>query len=169
MINFTKQSYQINYLKKTSCPKKLRYWLTLEGSLTAKLELLSGQKLIVKPQFEGRVLLSLAEKKQLGIYPHRQQSAWVREATLYGHEKTQAWVLARSVFPFCSLTGSRRKLTNLGKTPIGYVIFGRNKAILNKRWLEKTPIGWQRTSLYLWQGKPMLVSEVFLPAFEEFI
>lgn len=47
--------------------------------------------------------------------------AWVRSVKLYGD--ADAWVLAKSIFPLSSLTGSLARLKALGATPIGYVLF----------------------------------------------
>lgn len=147
-------------------------WLAADGSLTARLEALSGRRLLVVPTFEGRVTLSLAEKRVLGL-PLRTQSAWQRQTTLMGQvsdsDTAQAWVIARSVFPFASLTKEARKLARLGSTPIGYVMFGRGGAVLLRRWVSHTPQGWRRDSVYDWQGRQMLVSETFLPTFTEFL
>lgn len=150
---------------KSQIPSNLLPYLIATGSLTAKLEQFSGQKLIVEPIFEGRQVLTLAEKRQLGLPLDRPQSTWVREVLLKGHNHAEAWVAARSVFPFASLTGNAKQLTNLGTTPIGYVMFGRNGAIMVKRWVKQTENGWQRTSLYDWQGRKLLISETFLADF----
>lgn len=144
---------------------KLLPWLLATGSLTAKFEALSGQRLQVTSTFEGRVRLKSDELKKLGINDNRPHSAWVRESLLAPSVHSPAWVKARSVFPFVSLTGEARQLANLGRTPIGYVMFGRQGAVLVKRWLELTGDGWMRTSLYDWQGRRLLVSETFLPSF----
>lgn len=144
---------------------RLLPWLMARGSLTAKFEALSGQKLQVISTFEGRTTLGFAECKKLQLSPQRPYAAWVRESLLYGEKGQPAWVKARSVFPFISLVGDARQLLNLGTTPIGYVMFGRQGARLTKRWFELTEDGWMRTSLYDWQGRQLLVSETFLPAF----
>lgn len=150
----------------------LAKWLAANGSLTARLEALSGNRLLVMPTFEGRITLDLADKRALNL-PSRPQSAWLREATLLGQVgddgTAQAWVAARSVFPFASLTKDARKLTRLGGTPIGYVMFGRGGAVLAARWLTRTAQGWQRSSVYDWQGRRVLISETFLPAFVDFL
>lgn len=150
---------------KSQIPLNLLPYLTATGSLTAKLEKLSGQKLIVKPIFEGRQILTLAEKHQIGLPLNKPQSAWVREVLLKGHKNGGAWVSARSVFPFASLTGNAKRLTNLGTTPIGYVMFGRGGASMVKRWIKQTEHGWQRSSLYDWQGRKLLINETFLAEF----
>lgn len=144
--------------------RPLANWLTANGSLTAKIEQLSTQKLIVQPTFEGRQTLSRAEIDQLKL-PQRPQSAWVREALLFGKADEPAWVKARSVFSFHSLTGHGRQLANLGQRPIGYVIFARHQAALVHRCYQLTADGWQRQSVYRWHGKRILISETFLPEF----
>lgn len=150
-------------------PAELLPWLLATGSLTAKIEALTQQKLLVVPQFEGRHVLSLSEKSDLQLPLACTQSAWVRDALLYGKPDSEAWIMARSVFPFSSLRGDAERLTRLGNTPIGYVIFGRGGARLLQRHIRPTPNGWQRTSLYDWQGRRLLVSEIFLPTFSEFL
>lgn len=153
---------------KSQIPPKLLPFLTDTGSLTAKFEALSGQKLLVKPQFEGRQRLTKNDLQRLNFNPHRPHSVWVREALLYG-QGDKPWVKARSIFPFASLTGNAKKLTRLGKTPIGYVMFGRHGAVLTTRWIDKTEQGFRRTSLYDWQGRKILISETFLLAFERWL
>lgn len=151
---------------KQRLPPKLIPWLTATGSLTAKLEALSQHKLIVQPTFEGRQTLSLTEKRQLQLPLAISQSAWIREALLFGKPTQDAWVMARSVFPYSHMVGHARKLTNLGNTPIGYIVFGRHGAQIIERWIALTPQGWQRTTLYQWQGRKFLISETFLATFE---
>ena len=106
-------------------PTELLPWLNIEGSLTALLEVKAGQPLRVERQFEGYRLLSLAQKKQLGIKGaalSHPRLAWVREVYLYGNDELP-WVQAQSLFPLSSLKGSARRLQQLKSTPIGYVLF----------------------------------------------
>ena len=148
-------------------PSELVSWLNAEGSLTAMLEVKAGQPLRVERSFEGYRLLSLAQKKQLGIKGaalSRPLLAWVREAQLYGNNE-QPWVQAQSIFPLPSLTGRARRLQQLKSTPIGYVLFKRSRTLPNQRSIEKTAEGWQRQTLYDWYGRKILISETFLAAF----
>ena len=78
----------------SSAPTELVDFLNTEGSLTAMLEVKAGQPLRVERSFEGYRLLSLAQKKQLGLQGaalNRPLLAWVRESQLYG-DNEQAWV-----------------------------------------------------------------------------
>ena len=150
-----------------SPPSELLEFLNTEGSLTAMLEVKAGQPLRVKRNFEGYRLLSLAQKKQLGVKGaalSRPLLAWVREAQLYGNNE-QPWVQAQSIFPLISLKGRARRLQQLKSTPIGYVLFKRRRTLPNQRSIEKTAEGWQRQTLYDWYGRKILISETFLAAF----
>ncbi|ERL55465.1 chorismate--pyruvate lyase family protein [Psychrobacter aquaticus] len=148
-------------------PTELLPWLNVEGSLTAVLEAKAGQPLHVKRGFEGYRLLSLTQKKQLGIQGimiSRPMLAWVREVQLYGNDE-QPWVKAQSVFPLPSLVGRARRLQQLKGTPIGYVLFKRSRTLPNQRFIQHTSEGWQRQTRYDWYGRSLLISETFLPAF----
>ena len=150
-----------------SPPSELLDFLNTEGSLTAMLEVKAGQPLRVERSFEGYRLLSLAQKKQLGVKGaalSRPLLAWVREAQLYGNNE-QPWVQAQSIFPLASLKGRARRLQQLKSTPIGYVLFKRRRTLPNQRSIEKTAEGWQRQTLYDWYGRKILISETFLAAF----
>ena len=150
-----------------SPPSELLDFLNTEGSLTAMLEVKAGQPLRVKRNFEGYRLLSLAQKKQLGVKGaalSRPLLAWVREAQLYGNNE-QPWVQAQSIFPLTSLKGCARRLQQLKSTPIGYVLFKRSRTLPNQRSIEKTAEGWQRHTRYDWYGRKILISETFLAAF----
>ena len=150
-----------------SPPSELLEFLNTEGSLTAMLEVKAGQPLRVERSFEGYRLLSLAQKKQLGVKGaalSRPLLAWVREAQLYGNNE-QPWVQAQSIFPLASLKGRARRLQQLKSTPIGYVLFKRSRTLPNQRSIEKTAEGWQRQTLYDWYGRKILISETFLAAF----
>ena len=150
-----------------SPPIELLDFLNTEGSLTAMLEVKAGQPLRVERSFEGYRLLSLAQKKQLGMQGtalNRPLLAWVREAQLYGNN-VQPWVQAQSIFPLASLKGRARRLQQLKSTPIGYVLFKRSRTLPNQRSIQQTADGWQRQTLYDWYGRKILISETFLAAF----
>ena len=143
-----------------SPPSELLDFLNTEGSLTAMLEVKAGQPLRVERSFEGYRLLSLAQKKQLGVKGaalSRPLLAWVREAQLYGNNE-QPWVQAQSIFPLISLKGRARRLQQLKSTPIGYVLFKRSRTLPNQRSIEKTAEGWQRQTLYDWYGRKILIT-----------
>lgn len=150
-----------------SAPTELLPWLTVDGSLTAVLEVKAGQPLRVERTFEGYRSMSLTQKKQLGVQGAmlaRPMLAWVREVELYGNDE-QPWVKAQSIFPILSLTGRARRLQQLKGTPIGYVLFKRSRTLPHQRFIQQTTEGWQRQTRYDWYGRKLMISEIFLPAF----
>ena len=154
-------------LTNSSPPTELLSWLNTEGSLTALLEVKAGQPLRVERSFEGYRLLSLAQKKQLGMKGAALSLpllAWVREAQLFGNDE-QPWVQAQSIFPLSSLRGRARRLQQLKSTPIGYVLFKRSRTLPNQRFIQHTGAGWQRQTRYDWYGRTLLISETFLASF----
>lgn len=148
-------------------PEGLYSWLYSDGSLTALLEARAGQPLRVQRTFEGYRSLTLAQKRQLGYQGaslNRPMQAWVREVLLFGDDD-EPWVAAQSLFPLPSLQGEARRLQQLKGTPIGYVLFKRQRTLPNQRWVSATARGWQRQTRYDWYGRPLLISETFLPRF----
>lgn len=148
-------------------PTELLPWLTVDGSLTAVLEIKAGQPLRVERTFEGYRSMSLTQKKQLGVQGAmlaRPMLAWVREVELYGNDE-RPWVKAQSIFPIPSLTGRARRLQQLKGTPIGYVLFKRSRTLPHQRFIQQTSEGWQRQTRYDWYGRKLMISEIFLPAF----
>lgn len=142
-------------------------WLEATGSLTAMLEDKAGQPLRVERSFEGYRVLSLDQKQQLGLQGSalsRPILAWVREALLYGNDDLP-WVWAQSIFPLPSLQGEAKRLQQLKGTPIGYVLFKRNRTLPSQRHISHTTRGWQRQTCYDWYGRKLLISETFLPQF----
>ena len=100
-------------------PIELVSWLNAEGSLTAMLEEKAGQPLRVERTFEGYRLLTLQQKRQLGLQGsalNRPLLAWIREVLLYGNDE-QPWVGAQSIFPLSSLKGKARRLQQLKVHP----------------------------------------------------
>lgn len=151
-----------------SAPSKaLVEWLTSSGSLTAMLEKKAGQALRVERVFEGWRPLTLTQKRQLGMARqclNRPMVAWVREVWLYGDDN-EPWLSAVSVFPLTSLKADAMRLKHLKGTPIGYVLFKRAQSLPHKRSISHTGKGWQRQTRYDWNGRNILISEVFLPNF----
>lgn len=105
---------------------------------------------------------------------------FVREVHLLCDD--QAWVYARTVIPRTTLTGPRRRLTRLKSRPLGAVLFAdpsmRRGPVEIARLTpcdklypaaighlaDRPPMIWGRRSLFTLGGKPLLVSEIFLPS-----
>jgi chorismate--pyruvate lyase len=155
-------------------PRMLCSWLDDSGSLTARLIALSGGQFHVAILRQYLALPSREEQQALAM--PRPARALIREVILYG--RNQPWVFARSVLPLSSLSGKLRHLRKQRNRPLGAFLFSQPH-------LVRSPIAvaafstddgyvpasiarqnslWGRRSVFALDGKPLLVSEVFLPA-----
>ena len=93
------------------------------------------------------------------------------------------WVYARTVIPVTSLRGKLQRLAGLGTRPLGGVLFadpGMRRGIVELAELlpghavyaaatghmrQRPAAIWGRRSVFRMSGKPLLVSEIFLPDF----
>jgi len=153
----------------------LQDWLGDSGSLTARLIVQSEgdfnvqvvRQIIGRPALNERHVLQM---KQPAL-------ALIREVILFG--RNEPWVFARSILPLASLTGSLRHLRKQDNRPLGAFLFSqphlqrsaiavarisRDHAYI-PRDLADDQLLWGRRSVFHLQQKPLLVSEVFLPAF----
>lgn len=156
----------------------LRPWLMDKGSLTAKLIVLSGGDFRVEVLRQVHARASHSEAKALGIAYH--SLCLIREVLLMGHN--QPWVFARSVLPMSSIDGKLRHLRKQGSRPLGAFLFNQPQlvrspialALINRHhgYVPASLIGdyslWGRRSIFYVEGKPLLVSEVFLANFPGF-
>lgn len=154
---------------------KMQDWLDDSGSLTAGLIAESDGQFHVDivRQFIG--VPELNERQVLGM--KRPALALIREVILCGYN--QPWVFARSLLPLSSLTGELRHLRKQNTRPLGAFLFSQpqltRSAIAVARisrdhaYVPSDLIGndrlWGRRSVFYLHQKPLLVSEVFLPAF----
>jgi len=155
---------------------RLKGWLAYSGSLTARLQAACGGRLRVRVVYEGWQYPRFDEAAALEEWG---RLAWVREIFMSCDD--EPWVFARTVMPLGSLTGSQRRLRHLGTKPLGSVLFRgsgvRRRALQFARVTApgafdlrdaidyETPL-WARRSLLEATGRPLLVSEVFLPALD---
>lgn len=146
-------------------PPYLRPFLHSKGSLTALLEQKAGKPLQVKVINQSWQTLDFKTKKSLNLPTHRPEIGWVREVLLFGNDD-KAWVCAKSVFPLSSLTGNAKRLRHLHGTPIGYVLFKKSRTLPHTRHIFNDNGQWGRLSIYDWQGRKILIQEVFLAQFE---
>lgn len=161
----------------TKPPARLKSWLLDSSSLTAKLLRLSGGDFRVQVLRQVHTRASRSEALALGI--KFQQLALIREVVLMG--RNQPWVFARSVLPLTSLTGHLRHLRKQGTRPLGAFLFSqphlvrspialslisRHHAYVPPSLMDDHSI-WGRRSIFRVEGKPLLVSEVFLSRFPD--
>lgn len=156
-------------------PCSIRPWLLDPGSLTARLIAASNGNFRVKilqqswqrPRFSERQLLGMGDR-EVGI---------VREVELRCHDLP--WVFARSVIPAASVQGRLRHLRKFKDSALGAMLFsdpgmrrapyelaridGHSEAI--PAILRTDAALWGRRSCFYLSGLPLMVSEIFLPAF----
>jgi len=155
-------------------PRALHSWLDDSGSLTARLIAFSQGQFHVEVLQQGLGIPSRDEQQQLHM--KRPGLALIREVILCGHK--QPWVFARSVLPLSSLTGELRHLRKYTARPLGAFLFRQphlqrstiavaafnaDDSYVPAGLAHQFPL-WGRRSVFALRGKPLLVSEVFLPA-----
>lgn len=157
-------------------PAHLRPWLTDAGSLTARIAarctalrvrvLRTG---LAQPTEDERRLVGLARKRR----------AWTREVLLIADGAPV--VFAHTVLAPRDLRGPWHMAAGIGGRPLGAALFARPRIVrgplrserigaahpLHRR-VEaalgrKLPTLWGRRSRFLHRGRPLLVTEVFLP------
>ena len=99
--------------------------------------------------------------EELPLLP-KESRYWLREILLCADG--EPWLAGRTVVPVSTLSGPELALQKLGKTPLGRYLF--TSSTLTRDFIE---IGrdaglWGRRSRLRLSGKPLLLTELFLPA-----
>lgn len=159
----------------------MRAWLFDQGSLTRRLQQLSSRDFRVEIVAQGYGRALPGESRALGVDPA--SLCIVRRVYLRGCG--ERWVYARTVIPVASLAGSARRLASLGSRPLGAALFAdpsmergpveaarvsegsRLHAEIFAGLREAAGPVWGRRSVFRLGGRPLLVSEFFLPALVE--
>ncbi len=161
-----------------NCPKAtLRCWLFDPASLTQRVQQACAGTFRVRVERQGWGRPRLDECRVLGLRSARR--ALIREVHLLCDE--QPWVFARTIIPVTTLRGPQRQLAHLGSRPLGALLFAdpqmRRGVVEVSRivpgdvlftdavaGLRQPPAEiWGRRSVFWLGGKPLLVSEIFLP------
>ena len=130
----------------------LRDWLLLEDSMTKRFEQ-QGKKVTVTMINEGFVGRdALPEEARY----------WLREIILCADG--EPWLAGRTLVPESTLCGPELALQQLGQTPLGRYLF--TSATLTRDFIEigRSAQLWGRRSRLRLSGKPLLLTELFLPA-----
>ena len=160
-------------LRRAQVSDPLRDWLLEPGSLTRRL------RSCCAGQFQVRVLDQGLQRPQRGeakaLHRPAHELTLVRQVLLCCGE--QPWVYARTVIPLPSLQGGLQALTRLGNRPLGELLFADPSMqrspieVAPLRGLLPAPLSrqdsagsWGRRSVFTLWGRPLLVSEFFLPA-----
>ena len=155
---------------------KLRTWLSLQTSMTKRMQ--DNCKVVnvsvVHNQLE---LVYPDEVTKLGIDP--QCPCWVREVIMSCNDNP--WLYGRTIIPECSLEGRVKELTQIGSIPLGRLLFSDPKTqrdafefahicpdeLYHKRMQNfarhVTQKLWARRSVFSYDKKPLLLTELFLP------
>ena len=142
----------------------MRTWLFNDDSLTARLTAGCAGKFRVEVLKQRYARAHKNEARLLGI-PFR-QVALLREVTLYCDSVPV--VYARSIIPLKTLTGKQKRLAYLGDRPLGGFLFScpsvqRDEVQLAHLRTVEAETVWGRRSIFRLAGKPLLVTEIFLP------
>jgi chorismate lyase len=157
-------------------PHSVWDWLLDASSLTRRLQLICRGRFHIRVLQQGWERPLADERRILGI--KRGERVLAREVHLMCGERL--WVFARTVIPVRSLRGAQRRLAYLGSKPLGAALFAdphlRRGAVevahidagerLFARAVGALPNAeaiWGRRSVFWVRGKPLLVSEIFLP------
>ena len=161
-------------------PRKWQPWLSDTGSLTQKIESAIGQKPEVQVLRDCPQTLNSDESR---YFHFKLRRCRVREVLLCSNGIPL--VMAHSVIPTLSSSGTNHAVLRLGTKPLGAVLFSKTRkppkakpprdiAQFDKRselWKKSakhfsglsSPL-WTRRTLYHLKGHPILVNEIFLPA-----
>ncbi|HJX58452.1 MAG TPA: chorismate lyase [Thiobacillus sp.] len=160
-------------------PRALRGWLSDRGSLTQRLKTRHAD-FRVDPVARGFAPPFLDEAQALHLHP--KTHAYVRDVLLMGGGRIR--VFAHSVLPRSSLRGEWCGITRLGTKPLGEALFTdpriRRLGLTIRRLDARHPLYraarrhtgltahhlWARRSVFCLNGRPLLVTEVFLPAID---
>ncbi len=157
-------------------PASVKPWLLDSGSLTQRLIKASGGHFKVKVLSQSWQRPRLSECLLLNM--KTRERAIIREVALLCNN--EPWVYARSVLPGRSLTGHLRRLRKFKDSSLGEMLF-RDPTMIRFPFQiasiaggsEQIPAAlrqpqtlWGRRCRFELANKPIMVSEIFLPAFQ---
>lgn len=168
-------------LLRTHVPADRLDWLLDTESLTHRVRQACGGRFRVRVLSQGWGRPRRSEARVLKL--RHSERCLVREVQLLCDERP--WVFARTIIPVTTLSGPHRRLARLGSRPLGAVLFAdpsmRRGAVqiaaITARHgvfaratctLTHRPAQiWGRRSVFHVGGKPLLVSEIFLPGIKQ--
>lgn len=137
----------------------LRDWLMLEDSMTKRFEQYGKpvSVTLLNEEFIHRDALT-SEQHLLPEEPRY----WLREILLCVGD--EPWLAGRTVVPESTLCGPELALQQLGKTPLGRYLFTSSQLTRDFIEIGRHDALWGRHSRLRLSGKPLLLTELFLPA-----
>jgi len=146
-------------------------WLTDASSLTRRLKQASQQRFHVQLLQQSLLRPALNECHHLGMTT--QEYALVRQVILHG--LNQPWVFARTVIPLPTLRQGNRHLMLLGNRSLGSVLFKNAHTRRTSQEITRSypdfcaPFIWGRRSTFEIRQAPLLVTELFLEPFRNYL
>ena len=137
----------------------LRDWLLLEDSMTKRFDqkvkkvsvIMVNEGFVVRDALDGEAHLLPSDPRY-----------WLREIILCANG--EPWLAGRTIVPESTLSGPELALQQLGQTPLGRYLF--TSSTLTRDFIEigRNAELWGRRSRLRLSGKPLLLTELFLPA-----
>ncbi|MBP2169314.1 chorismate--pyruvate lyase [Erwinia toletana] len=134
-------------------------WLMEEDSMTKRFER-HCKKVTVAPLREGFISADQVGD-EVALLP-QEPRYWLREILLSGDGVP--WLAGRTIVPESTLNGPEAMLQQLGTRPLGRYLF--SSSTLTRDFIEPGVIQslWGRRSRLRLANKPLLLTELFLPA-----
>ena len=134
-------------------------WLLEEDSMTRRFEQ-HCQKVTVELIRES--FIGADEMAQEAEFLPADERFWLREIVLCGDG--EPWLIGRTVVPESTLNGPEMMLQNLGTRPPGRYLFA--SSTLSRDFIDPGQVDdlWGRRSRLRLSGKPLMLTELFLPA-----
>ncbi len=164
--------YRRHQLFNHSIQPALSHWLFDTSSLTARMVVLCGKNFSVRVISQGWQKLDSEEASAMSL--KNVHSGLVRQVLLCCNN--QPLVYARTVIPATTIQGAQRIYANMGNRPLGAMLFADRTMRREKVEVAMLPAAhnanqytnidesiWGRRSVFRVSGKPLLVSEYFLP------
>ncbi|OON41609.1 chorismate lyase [Izhakiella australiensis] len=141
-------------------PEAISSWLMEEDSMTRRFER-HCQRVSVRILRE-EFITALQAGEERALLPEAEQRYWLREILLCGDD--QPWLVGRTLVPESTLNGPEKMLQNLGTRPLGRYLFASSTLTRDFIDIGRSDELWGRRSRLRLSGKPLLLTELFLPA-----
>lgn len=134
-------------------------WLLEEDSMTRRFEQHCQQ---VTVELIRESFITADEIAPEAEFLPADERFWLREIVLCGDG--EPWLIGRTVVPESTLNGPEQMLQNLGTRPLGRYLFA--SSTLSRDFIDPGQVDdlWGRRSRLRLSGKPLLLTELFLPA-----
>lgn len=134
-------------------------WLMEEDSMTRRFERHCQR---VRVQLVREDFISASEAADEAALLPADARFWLREIILFGDD--EPWLAGRTLVPESTLNGPEKMLQSLGTRPLGRYLF--SSSTLSRDFIEpgRSNSLWGRRSRLRLSDKPLLLTELFLPA-----